>query len=200
MPPASTPPGSAETPDHPEIVYRVVDTPIGSLFLAASAKGLVRVAFANQDLEPIVADLAVRMSPRVREAPQLLAPVARQLDEYFAGRRHQFDVPLDFSLSVNATGAAGFRLEVQHCLLTINYGQTQSYSDIATQLGKPKAVRAVGTACATNPLPIIVPCHRVLRSDGSLGGYAGGLEAKKLLLGLEQQYRGADASAAGSHQ
>jgi len=108
-----------------------------------------------------------------------LDPVAREIEEYFAGRRSQFDVALDFRLS------QGFRRNVLGRLCEIGYGQTASYAAVAAAAGNPKAVRAVGSACATNPLPIVVPCHRVVRSDGSIGQYAGGLEAKRTLLALE---------------
>jgi methylated-DNA-[protein]-cysteine S-methyltransferase len=123
--------------------------------------------------------LAGRISPRILAAPRRLDDVARQLDEYFAGRRTAFDVALDRRLS------AGFRRTVLDHLAAISYGCTESYAQVAVATGHPRAVRAVGTACATNPLPVVVPCHRVLRSDGSLGGYLGGLEVKRALLELE---------------
>ena len=104
---------------------------------------------------------------------------ARELDEYFARTRRSFDLPLDWRL------AAGFRAAVLHHLPEIGYGQTASYAAVAALAGSPKAVRAVGTACAKNPLPVVVPCHRVVRSDGAMGGYLGGPEAKRLLLDLE---------------
>lgn len=105
----------------------------------------------------------------------------RQIDEYFHGKRREFDMPIDWSLTI------GFRGQVQRALTAIDYGQTESYGEVARRLGNPGAVRAVGSACATNPLPIVVPCHRVLRSDGSLGGYRGGTEAKQILLELEAE-------------
>ena len=120
------------------------------------------------------------MSPRIVAAPGPLDAVATQLEEYFAGTRHAFDLPLDHALS------SGFRQEVQCFLPHIGYGRTLTYKEVAAQVGNPTAVRAVGTACATNPLPVVVPCHRVLRSDGGLGGYLGGLEAKTTLLDLER--------------
>lgn len=163
-----------------EIAYRTVDTPIGPLLLAATPTGLVRVAFECEDFDEVVADLAAKLSPRILEAPAPLAGVAAELADYFAGTRKVFEVPLDFSLS------AGFRETVQRYLPQIAYGRTQSYREVAEVIGNPGAVRAVGSACATNPLPIVVPCHRVLRSDGSLGGYRGGLPIKRTLLALEQ--------------
>jgi methylated-DNA-[protein]-cysteine S-methyltransferase len=162
-----------------DVAYTVVDAPIGPLLLAATETGLVRVAFANEDHERILEMLAAKLSPRLLRAPARLADAARQLDEYFAGTRTDFDLALDLSLS------AGFRRLVQRHLPQIGYGQTRSYAQVATLVGNPKAVRAVATACATNPLPIVVPCHRVLRTDGTPGGYRGGPAAKLTLLALE---------------
>lgn len=163
-----------------DVAYRTIDTPVGPLLLAATETGLVRVAFEREDFDTVLESLAQKISPRVLEAPRRLDPVAAELDEYFAGRRHVFDVPLDYAMS------SGFRQIVQRYLPRIGYGCTQSYKEVAELVGNPKAVRAVGTACATNPLPVVVPCHRVLRTDGSLGGYIGGLDAKTTLLTLEK--------------
>lgn len=162
-----------------DVAYRTVDSPIGPLLVAATQKGLVRVAFGLEDFDAVLTALAERVSPRVLESRPRLDAVATELDEYFSGRRQEFDLPLDFAMS------SGFRQEVQRYLPHIGYGQTRSYKQVAESIGNPKAVRAVGTACATNPLPVVVPCHRVLRSDGGLGGYLGGLEAKSALLELE---------------
>ena len=162
-----------------DIAYRVVDSPVGPLLLAATDRGLVRVAYEREDHDAVLRQLAERLSPRILEAPGRLGSAASQLEEYFAGRRRGFDLPLDLSLS------AGFRRTVIQHLEAIPFGRTESYTEVARAVGNPKAVRAVGTACATNPLPVVVPCHRVLRSDGSLGGYIGGLEAKTALLSLE---------------
>ncbi|MDH5150726.1 methylated-DNA--[protein]-cysteine S-methyltransferase [Kocuria palustris] len=163
-----------------DVAYRTLETPVGPLLLAATETGLVRVAFEREGFDAVLESLAQRISPRVLEAPHRLDAAAAELDEYFAGRRHSFDVPLDFALS------SGFRRSVQTSLLGIDYGRTRSYKEIAELVGSPRAVRAVGTACATNPLPVVLPCHRVLRSDGGLGGYIGGLEAKTVLLSLEK--------------
>lgn len=161
-----------------DIAYRAVPTPVGELLLAATAEGLVRVAYTEHD--QVLDELARAISPRVlRCGPRLDEPL-RQLDEYFSKRRTEFDLALDFRLS------RGFRREVLAQLLGIDYGHTLSYAQIAAAAGSPRAVRAVGTACATNPLPVVVPCHRVVRSDGSAGGYAGGPKAKQLLLNLER--------------
>jgi methylated-DNA-[protein]-cysteine S-methyltransferase len=162
-----------------DVAYRTMDSPVGPLLLAATGEGLVRVAYANEDHDAVLGALADRISPRVLEAPARLDVVARELDEYFAGRRMAFDLSIDWRLT------AGFRTIVLHHLPEIAYGHTASYAEVAALAGNPKAVRAVGTACATNPLPIVVPCHRVVRSDGTMGGYLGGVEAKRTLLSLE---------------
>ena len=163
-----------------EVAYRTLDTPLGPLLLAATAQGLVRVAFEREDFDAVLAALASRVSPRVLEAPRRLDEAAVELEEYFTGTRRRFDLPLDRALST------GFREKVQRVLPRIDYGSTRSYKEIAELVGSPRAVRAVGTACANNPLPIVVPCHRVLRTDGALGGYVGGLDAKTALLTLER--------------
>jgi len=162
-----------------DVAYRTVDTPLGALLLAATEQGLVRVAYAREDHDLVLDQLAHRISPRVLRAPARLDAAAREIEEYFDRRRHTFDLPLDFRLS------SGFRRIVLTHLPDIAYGTTASYAALALAAGNPKAVRAVGTACATNPLPVVVPCHRVVRSDGTVGQYIGGTEAKKSLLALE---------------
>lgn len=162
-----------------DIAYRTLDTPVGPLLLAATEQGLLRVAYAGEGHEAVLESLAETVSPRVLSAPQRLEAASGQLDEYFAGRRRRFDLPLDLRL------ASGFRRAVLTHLPEIGYGETASYARVAAAAGSPKAVRAVGTACARNPLPVVVPCHRVVRSDGSFGGYLGGPEAKRSLLALE---------------
>ncbi|MFC4032268.1 methylated-DNA--[protein]-cysteine S-methyltransferase [Streptomyces polygonati] len=162
-----------------DVAYRVLDTPAGPLLLAATEQGLVKVAYAVQDHQAVLRQLAELISPRVLNAPGRLDEAARQIDAYFAGRRKRFELPLDWRLS------KGFRRDVLAHLPEIGYGRTESYAQVAVAAGSPRAVRAVGTACATNPLPLIVPCHRVVRSDGTPGRYAGGDAAKRLLLGLE---------------
>jgi methylated-DNA-[protein]-cysteine S-methyltransferase len=162
-----------------DVAYRTVDTPVGSLLLAATPDGLVRVAYPAEDHDRVLSQLASRISPRVLRAPARLDDAARQLEEYFAGRRTRFDLPLDMRL------VAGFRLAVLTRLPAIRYGTTASYTAVAAAAGRPRAVRAVGSACAANPLPVVVPCHRVVRSDGTLGGYLGGRDAKRALLELE---------------
>lgn len=162
-----------------DIAYRVVDGPVGALLIAATELGLVRVAYASEGHDTVLQSLADRISPRILLAPGRLDTAAQQLDEYFAGERHEFSVPLDWRLS------AGFRSTVLRQLPEIGYGHTASYAAVARLTGNPNAIRAVGSACATNPLPIVVPCHRVVRSDGAMGGYLGGVEAKRILLTLE---------------
>lgn len=162
-----------------DVAYRTLETPVGLLLLASTERGLVRVAYQVQDHDRVLADLAATVSPRILRAPGRLDEVCRQLAGYFAGRRTAFEVPLDLRLS------KGFRRAVLAHLPQIAYGRTESYAEVAAAAGSPKAVRAVGTACATNPLPVVVPCHRVVRSDGTPGGYVGGAQAKHTLLSLE---------------
>jgi methylated-DNA-[protein]-cysteine S-methyltransferase len=162
-----------------DVAYRTVDSPVGPLLLAATEAGLVRVAYASEDHSTVLQALAERISPRILAAPARLDVPARELDEYFAGLRRSFDLPLDWRLS------AGFRRAVLSHLPEIGYGQTASYAAVAGLAGNPKAIRAAATACATNPLPVVVPCHRVIYSDGRVGRYLGGPEAKRTLLTLE---------------
>jgi len=162
-----------------DIAYRTVETPVGELLLAATPQGLVRIAYANEGLDAVLQSLATKISPRILLAPRRLDAAASQLDDYFARRRRSFQLPLDLRLST------GFRRSVLDHLTGIAYGTTESYATVAAATGHATAVRAVGSACATNPLPVVVPCHRVLRSDGSLGGYLGGLTVKRALLDLE---------------
>lgn len=170
---------AAEAEGHLDIAYRTLDTAVGPLLLAATEQGLVRVAYQREGFDTVLEKLSSTLSPRVLEAPRRLDPAAHQLEEYFEHDRRDFELPLDHALS------SGFRAAVQALLPQIAYGRTSTYRQVAELVGNPAAVRAVGTACATNPLPVVVPCHRVLRSDGGLGGYIGGLEAKEYLLELE---------------
>jgi methylated-DNA-[protein]-cysteine S-methyltransferase len=162
-----------------DVAYTTIDTPVGRLLLAGTEQGLIRVAYEREDLDRVLEVLGHRVSPRILRAPRRLDVAARQLDEYFDRKRETFDVQVDPSLS------RGFRRVVQASLPQISYGTTRSYQQVAMTVGHPRAVRAVATACATNPLPIIVPCHRVLRTDGGPSGYIGGLTAKAALLKLE---------------
>lgn len=163
-----------------DLVFTTVPTPVGGLLLVASDQGLLRVAFEREDHEAVLAGLADRVGPRILRSDDRLAEAASQVEDYFAGRRHSFDLPLDLRL------LSGFRLDVVRHLQRIGYGRTESYAEVARATGRPGAVRAVGTACGRNPLPVVVPCHRVVRSDGTSGGYLGGPGAKRLLLDLER--------------
>lgn len=157
-----------------DVAWATADSPVGPLTLAATPAGLVSIAFGAED--SAVESLAVTVSPRLVHMPRRLDDVRRQLDEYFGGGRRAFDLPLDRRLS------HGYRREVLEELSLVPFGTTVSYKDLAERTGHPRASRAVGTAMATNPIPVVVPCHRVLRTGGALGGYGGGLEAKLWLL------------------
>jgi methylated-DNA-[protein]-cysteine S-methyltransferase len=163
-----------------DVAYATADSPFGTLLLAKTPRGLVRLGLPGEDVEAMLADLAGRISPRVLEDPARLDEERRELDDYFAGHRHAFELPIDWQLS------GGFLLRARQGIAAIPYGETRTYTDLARAAGNERAVRAAGSACSRNPIPLIVPCHRVLRSDGSLGGYAGGLEMKERLLELEQ--------------
>jgi len=157
-----------------DVAWVVEDTPIGPLTLAATEAGVVKIAFEADT--SALDEIAATLSPRVVRLPRRLDAVRRELDEYFSGRRHDFDIPLDRRLS------RGYRLAVLEELSRVPFGETVTYKDLAQRTGHPKASRAVGTAMATNPIPIVVPCHRVLRTGGALGGYGGGLDTKAWLL------------------
>lgn len=159
-----------------DVAYASVDSPVGVLVVAATPAGVVRVAFDNEPRDTVLGDLAARLSPRMLEAPARLDAVRRELDEYFDGRRTRFDLALDWALT------SGFRRRVLDATARIPYGRTGTYRSVAAAAGSPDAVRAAGTALATNPIPIIVPCHRVLRSDGTVGEYRGGAGRKSTLL------------------
>jgi methylated-DNA-[protein]-cysteine S-methyltransferase len=162
-----------------DVAYSTVDSPFGPLLLAATPRGLVRVNLPAYDPEDTLEELAEHVSPRLLEAPARLDDARRQLDLYFDGKLTEFELPLDWRLSRD------FRLRALRAIKRIPYGQTRSYTQIARSAGNERAVRAAGTACGSNPIPIVVPCHRVLRSGGALGGYGGGLPMKEALLELE---------------
>jgi methylated-DNA-[protein]-cysteine S-methyltransferase len=163
-----------------EVAFERHDSPLGPLVLGATAQGLVRVGLPAEGEEAVLDELAARISPRLlHSSREALARARRQLDEYFEGSRRRFDVALDWRLSL------GFRREVLRATARIPYGRTASYREVAARAGSPAAVRAAGTALARNPLPILVPCHRVVPSGGGLGGYRGGAETKARLLALE---------------
>jgi methylated-DNA-[protein]-cysteine S-methyltransferase len=163
-----------------DVAYELHDTPLGTIVIGATREGLVRVGLPSEDEDAVLAQLAERISPRVLRASRAsLTQTRQELDEYFGHDRRSFGIPLDWRL------ATGFRREVLRATEQIPYGRTVSYRDVATSAGSPNAVRAAGTALATNPLPIVVPCHRVLRTGGGLGQYRGGPAAKAQLLELE---------------
>jgi methylated-DNA-[protein]-cysteine S-methyltransferase len=162
-----------------DVAYTTTDSPFGPLLLATTPRGLVRVGLPNQDADELLVDLAARVSPRVLEAPAQLDEARHELDLYFEGKLTDFDLPLDWQLSRD------FRRRVLRAIARIPYGQTRSYTQMAKSAGNERAVRAAGTACGSNPIPLVVPCHRVLRTGGALGGYGGGLPMKAELLRLE---------------
>jgi len=162
-----------------DVAYTTIDTRIGPLLLAASPRGLLRVAFALEGFDAVVAELADSVSPRVLRAPGRLDAAARQVDGYLDGTVAAFDLPLDLQL------ARGFRRDVLQHLRTIPYGRTESYTVAARAAGRPAAVRAAASACSHNPIPLVIPCHRVVRSDGSIGAYRGGAALKRDLLEME---------------
>jgi methylated-DNA-[protein]-cysteine S-methyltransferase len=163
-----------------DVAYTNEDSPVGSLLLAASPRGLARIAYLGEvSEEQVLVELAASISPRVLEAPARLDPVRRELDQFFAGERHSFEIPLDWRLT------RGFALRVLRATARIPYGSLSSYKQVAGQAGSPRAFRAAGNALGSNPLPIVVPCHRVVHSGGGLGGYTGGLDRKRTLLSIE---------------
>jgi methylated-DNA-[protein]-cysteine S-methyltransferase len=163
-----------------DVAYATVDSPLGPLVVAATPRGLVRLAYTGARGErEVIEDLAGKVSPRILEAPERLDEVRRELDEYFEGRRAGFEVPIDWSLTHGFTG------KVLRQTARIGYGKTSTYADVAKGAGSPRAVRAAGNALGSNPMPVVVPCHRVLRTGGALGGYTGGVERKEFLLRLE---------------
>jgi methylated-DNA-[protein]-cysteine S-methyltransferase len=162
-----------------DVAYATADSPLGPLTVAATDKGLVTLAYPNRPLDAVLEDLSRRVSPRILEAPARLDRARRELDEYFEGRRERFELPLDWSLT------RGFGRKVLQATARIGFGQVSTYREVAERAGSPRAVRAAGNALGSNPMPVIVPCHRVLRTGGALGGYTGGLEKKEYLLTLE---------------
>jgi methylated-DNA-[protein]-cysteine S-methyltransferase len=163
-----------------DVAYASVDSPLGTLVVASTPRGLVRLAYTgSRGEDEVIEDLADKLSPRVLEAPQRLDEVRRELDEYFEGRRDGFDLPIDWSLT------RGFTSKVLRQTARIGFGKTSTYAEVASRAGSPRAVRAAGNALGANPIPVVVPCHRVLRSGGALGGYTGGVERKEFLLRLE---------------
>jgi methylated-DNA-[protein]-cysteine S-methyltransferase len=166
-----------------DVAYVIEPSPVGDLLLAATTRGLVRVGYLDDGVEPVLEDLAARISPRVLSAPARLDPARRELEEFFAGRRDRFELALDWQLT------RGFAQRVLRATARIPYGTVASYREVATAAGSPGAYRAAGTALSRNPVPIVVPCHRVLHTGGGLGGYTGGLQRKRVLLSVEGALR-----------
>jgi methylated-DNA-[protein]-cysteine S-methyltransferase len=163
-----------------DVAYTTIDSPVGTVLVAATHRGLVRIAFgASLDAGGVIEELSDLISPRVLEVPSFFDGVRRELDEYFEGRRTSFDLPLDWQLT------RGFSRQVLRKTAEIPYGDVSTYSKVAAAAGSPRAYRAAGNALGSNPIPIVVPCHRVLHAGGGLGGYGGGLERKEFLLRLE---------------
>ncbi|MFN8232703.1 MAG: methylated-DNA--[protein]-cysteine S-methyltransferase [Actinomycetota bacterium] len=162
-----------------DVAIADVGSPIGELLIAVTPRGLVRVGFASEDREEILAQLAARVSPRILTSAGATDQVRRELDEYFDHRRDRFDLPLDRRL------IHGIARDVLAATARIPFGRTSTYGEIARRIGHPRAARAVGNALGSNPIPIVIPCHRVLRAGGQLGGYGGGIDRKELLLELE---------------
>jgi methylated-DNA-[protein]-cysteine S-methyltransferase len=168
-----------------DVAYAPVDSPFGRLLVARTDRGVVRLALPehrghHQSEDEVLEDLARFVSPRVLESPSQLDEERRELDEYFEGKRNHFDVPVDWKLT-----NPGFRSRALHAVARIPYGKTRTYGEIAKQAGNARAFRAAGTACGRNPIPLIVPCHRVLQAGGGVGNYGGGPEMKRALLDLE---------------
>ena len=175
----------AESEGLVDVAYGTVDSPFGEMLVVGTERGILRVAFPHRkgtgtrEWEALLDEIADVVSPRVLEAPERLDDVRRQLDDYFEGRRREFDLPLDWRLT------KGFQGKAIHQIARIPYGKTISYGELAARAGNPRAFRAAGTACGANPLPPIVPCHRVLPAGGGVGNYGGGPEMKRALLELE---------------
>ena len=167
-----------------DVAYTVLESPVGPVLVAATRRGIVRISFGEgHDPQAVLADLCGRVSPRIVEAPSYFDSVRRELDEYFHGQRTRFDLPLDWSLT------GGFGRRVLERTARIPYGEVSTYKDVAAAAGSPRGARAAGNALGANPIPIVVPCHRVLHSGGGLGGYGGGLDRKEFLLRLEGSLR-----------
>jgi methylated-DNA-[protein]-cysteine S-methyltransferase len=164
---------------HADLAYAVVASPLGDLLLVSGRRGLVAVQYLDEDAERSLEALARRRSPRIVASRAAVEPWERELDEYFAGRLRRFEAPLDWQQM------APFQRRVLQATAAIPFGATSTYTGVATRAGSPRAQRAAGNALGANPLPIVVPCHRVLRTGGALGGYTGGVQRKHFLLELE---------------
>jgi methylated-DNA-[protein]-cysteine S-methyltransferase len=163
-----------------DVAYATVDSPIGAVVVAATKRGLVRVGLPGEPLEAVLTQLAEGISPRVMSYPRRLDEARRELDQYFAGKRERFELPVDWRLS-----HAGFYRRVLRATAKVPFGEVITYSEAAQRAGSPRAFRAAGSALGSNPIPIVVPCHRVVRTGGDIGNYGGGPEMKRFLLELE---------------
>jgi methylated-DNA-[protein]-cysteine S-methyltransferase len=170
-----------------DVAYGFADTPLGTVALFVTPRGVVRLAYEREGFDRIIEEMAERVSPRVLAAPERTDEARRELDEYFAGRRRSFQLRIDWSL------VRGFNLGVLRATAAIPYGELSTYRDVAAAAGNPRAARAAGNALGGNPIPIVVPCHRVVHAAGGLGGYTGGLDRKAFLL----EHEGALAVARG---
>jgi len=162
-----------------DVAYATADSPLGPLTVFVTPTGLLRIRYQDEPLEATLQETADRVSPRILEAPERTDVVRRELEEYFAGRRRSFDVPLDWRL------VRGFAIDVLRATSRVPFGAVTTYGAVATEAGSPRAYRAAGNALGSNPIPIVVPCHRVVHSGGGLGGYTGGIARKEYLLTLE---------------
>jgi methylated-DNA-[protein]-cysteine S-methyltransferase len=162
-----------------DVAYAEIDSPIGELIVFVTPRGLLRIKYADEPIEDVLADVAARVSPRILRAPARTDEARHELEAYFGLRRRAFNLPIDWSL------VHGFAGRILRKTARIPFGDVRSYGQLAAQAGSPRAARAVGNALGSNPIPIVVPCHRVLHADGGLGGYSGGLDRKRYLLALE---------------
>ncbi|GIU97456.1 MAG: methylated-DNA--protein-cysteine methyltransferase [Actinomycetota bacterium] len=172
--------GGRSTRARPQVALGEVGSPLGDLLVAVTARGLARVAFPEEPRDEICSALAAHIAPEIDEDPAATEDVRIQLEAYFAGRRRRFELAVDRRL------VEGLAREVVRATARIPFGRTATYGELARRIGRPRSARAVGTALGRNPIPIVIPCHRVVRADGALGGYAGGAERKRFLLALEQ--------------
>ena len=167
------------------------DSPLGALTVIVTDRGIARLSYAHEAVDEQLDEIATRISPRILASPERTDGVRRQLDEYFSGTRRRFDVPIDWRL------VRGFAANVLRAAARIPFGSVSSYREVAAEAGSPNAYRAAGNALGSNPIPIVVPCHRVLHAGGGLGGYTGGLERKRFLLQLEGVVDRNDPGSAG---
>jgi methylated-DNA-[protein]-cysteine S-methyltransferase len=162
-----------------DVAYASADSPLGKLTVFVTRRGLVRMAYENEPDDLLLEELAEGVSPRLLRDPRRTDAARSELEEYFEGHRRSFDLPIDWSL------VHGFAVGVLQATARVPFGEVTSYGEMAAEAGSPRAARAAGNALGSNPIPIVVPCHRVLHADGGLGGYSGGLDRKRFLLHLE---------------